>query len=60
MPINRRDLLKITSASGVALVALDAAATDAGLDNDAGDFFLLFDRGPDPFAWSTDEPDGTV
>ena len=44
----------------VALVALDAAATDAGLDNHADDFFLLFDRGPDPFAWNTDEPDGTV
>jgi hypothetical protein len=46
--------------SGVALVALDAAATDAGRDNDAGDFFLLFDRGPHPFAWTADEPDGTV
>lgn len=46
--------------SGVALVALDAAATDAGKDNDASDFFLLFDRGPDPFAWNSDEPAGTV
>jgi hypothetical protein len=43
---------------GIALVALDAAATDQ--DNDAGDFFLLFDRGPDPFAWNADEPDGSV
>ena len=43
-----------------ALIALDASATDAGLDNDAGDFFLLFDRGPDPFAWTGDEPDGRV
>ena len=48
------------ASAGVALVALDAAATDAGKDNDAGDFFLLFDRGPDPFAWSADEPDGSV
>jgi hypothetical protein len=45
---------------GIGLVALDAAATDAGMDNDAGDFFLLFDRGPDPFAWNADEPDGSV
>ncbi len=43
---------------GVALVALDAAATDQ--QNDPNDFFLLFDRGPDPFAWNADEPDGTV
>jgi hypothetical protein len=46
--------------SGAALVGLDAAATDAGKHNDAEDFFLLFDRGPDPFAWNADEPDGTV
>jgi hypothetical protein len=46
--------------SGASLVALDAAATDDGRENDADDFFLLFDHGPDPFAWNTDEPDGTV
>ena len=46
--------------TGIALVALDAAATDDGRDNEAEDFFLLFDHGPDPFAWSGDEPDGRV
>ncbi|MGH9041028.1 MAG: hypothetical protein ACRDZ3_12435 [Acidimicrobiia bacterium] len=56
--------------AGVRLVALDAAATDTGAEHDAGDYFLLFDHGPDPFVWSSfgghprapgnDEPDGSV